>query len=264
MRSVIAELESLVPWFHAPTRTLIFGSAVVLALAGPAPAGPPPCRTSWNQLGTAYQFRPKMDRCEGMRGERPISAVGPWLASYSIGEVRGQKRPQGGESFNLLVPAIGSARQMPELKVQARGGEYQMIPLQLGLPRQGWRDFIWSAVLIRREAIHPRELRATARLRQPGGDLDLWIPVKFTPASGYSLVIASNGALPLANVRILGPGNRLVQECSGPTRLETELLCRWDGRTDPAGTYLLVARSADSGGALLNVSLRHDPRWLAR
>ena len=152
---------------------------------------------------------------------------------------------------------------MPELKVQARGGEYQMIALQLGLPRQGWRDFIWSAGLIRREAIHPRELRATARLHQPG-DLDLWIPVKFTPASGYNLVIASNGALPLANVRILGPGNRLVQECSGPTRLETELLCRWDGRKDPAGTYRLVARSADGGGSLLNVSLRHDPRWLAR
>jgi hypothetical protein len=263
MRSVIAELESLVPWFHAPTCTLIFGSAVVLALAGPAPAGPPPCRTSWNQLGTAYQFRTKMDRCEGMRGERPISAVGPWLASYSIGEVRGQKRPQGGESFNLLVPAIGSARQMPELKVQARGGEYQMIPLQLGLPRQGWRDFIWSAGLIRREAIHPRELRATAQIHQPG-EATQWLPVRFSPATTYSLVIASNAPQPVAYVRILGPGDRPVKECSGPTRLEGELLCQWDGRRQPAGSYRLEVRAATGEAGSLNVSLRHDPSWLSR
>jgi hypothetical protein len=117
--------------------------------------------------------------------------------------------------------------------------------------------------LIQRETISPSQLRATALLRQPG-DVDQWLPVKFTPAGGYSLVIASNGALPVANVRILGPGSRLVLECSGPTRLESELLCRWDGRKDPAGTYRLVARSADGGGALLNVSLRHDPRWLVR
>ena len=97
MRSVIAELESLVPWFHAPTRTLIFGSAVVLALAGPAPAGPPPCRTSWNQLGTAYQFRPKMDRCEGMRGERPISPTA--LAKCGCRSVRREE-----EASTCLYP----------------------------------------------------------------------------------------------------------------------------------------------------------------
>jgi hypothetical protein len=117
--------------------------------------------------------------------------------------------------------------------------------------------------LIQREKIGASQLRATALLRPPG-DVDQWLPVKFTAAGVYSLVIASNAALPVANVRILGPGRRLVKECSGPIRLETELLCRWDGRNDPAGIYRLVARSAEGGGELLNMSLRHDPRWLSR
>jgi hypothetical protein len=138
-----------------------------------------------------------------------------------------------------------------------------MTPLRLGRAHQGWRSFSWGSGVIKREGIQPIELRATALLLQPG-DVDQWLPVKFTAAGVYSLVIASNAALPVANVRILGPGRRLVKECSGPIRLETELLCRWDGRNDPAGTYRLVARSAEGGGELLNVSLRHDPRWLSR
>jgi hypothetical protein len=162
--------------------------------------------------------------------------------------------------IRLQVPA---GLESPAVTVQARGGEYQMTTLRLGSPRQGWRAFEWGAGLILRENISPRQLRATALLLQPG-DVDQWLPVKFTGAGDYSLVIASNGALPVANVRILGPGRRLVKECSGRTRLETELLCRWDGRNDPAGTYRLVARSAEGGGELLNVSLRHDPRWLTR
>lgn len=32
----------------------------------------------------------------------------------------------------------------------------------------------------------------------------------------------------------------------------------------PAGVYSLVARAADGGGALLNVTLRDAPRWLSR
>jgi hypothetical protein len=147
--------------------------------------------------------------------------------------------------------------------VQARGGEYQMTPLNFGSPRQGWREFIWAAGLIRREAITPSELRATAFLQQPG-EATQWVPVRFAPSVTYSLVIASNGSQPLAYVRILGPGDRLVKECSGPTRLEGELFCQWDGRRHPAGSYRLEARAAGSGAGPLNLSLRHDPSWLTR
>lgn len=231
-----------------------------LCAAAPASAAPSPCPSKEDPRSTAYQFRPQMDRCEGIRSSRPIAAVGLRLASYTIGQAQSERRAEWGKVFRLQVPA---GLESPAVTVQARGGDYQMTPLRLGSPRQGWRAFEWGAGLLQRENISPSQLRATAFLRQPG-DADQWLPVKFTPAGVYSLVIASNGALPVANVRILGPGSRLVQECSGPTRLETELLCRWDGRKDPAGTYRLVARSADGGGALLNVSLRHDPRWLAR
>jgi hypothetical protein len=235
-------------------------SALVLlvpALSAPASAAPPPCPSREDPRSTTYQFRAQMDRCEGIRGSRPIAAVGLRLSSYTIGQPQSEPRA---EVFHLQVPAgLG----FPAVTVQARGGDYQMTPLRLGSPHQGWRSFAWGSGVIKREGIQPIELRATALLRQPG-DADQWLPVKFTRAGVYSLVIASNGALPVANVRILGPGSRLVKECSGPTQLETELLCRWDGRNDPAGTYRLVARSAEGGGALLNVSLRHDPRWLTR
>ena len=231
-----------------------------LCAAAPAFSAAPPCPSREDPRSTAYQFRAQMERCEGIRGSRPIAAIGLRLASYTIGEAKRERRAEWGEVIRLQVPA---GLDLPAVTVQARGGDYQMTPLRLGSPRQGWRTFEWGAGLIQRENISSSQLRATALLRQPG-DADQWLPVKFTPAGGYSLVIASNGTLPLANVRILGPGKRLVQECSGPTLLETELLCNWDGRNEPAGTYFLVARSAEGRGNLLNVSLRHDPRWLSR
>jgi hypothetical protein len=225
-----------------------------------ASAAPPPCSTTENPRSAAYQFRSQMDRCEGIRGSRPIAALGLRLASYTVGQAQIERHAQQGEVFRLLVPAeLGS----PVVTAQALGGEYQMTPLRLGTPRQGWRPFEWGAGLIQRERISATQLRATAMLSQ-AGEADQWLPVKFSPAGAYSLVISSNGALPVANVRILGPGSRLVKECSGPTRLESELFCRWDARNLPPGTYQLVARSAEGGGALLNVSLRHNPSWLTR
>jgi hypothetical protein len=244
---------------HAASGLSATGLLLALCAAAPASAAPP-CPSREDPRSTAYQFREQMDRCEGIRGSRPIAAVGLRLASYTIGQPQSEPRAQRGEVFRLQVPA---GLDSPAVTVQALGGDYQMTPLRLGSPRQGWRAFEWGAGLIQREKIGASQLRATALLRPPG-DVDQWLPVKFTAAGVYSLVIASNAALPVANVRILGPGRRFVKECSGPTRLETELLCRWDGRNDPAGIYRLVARSAEGGGELLNMSLRHDPRWLSR
>jgi hypothetical protein len=34
-----------------------------------------------------------------------------------------------------------------------------------------------------------------------------------------------------------------VRECSGSTRVETELPCRWEARDRPAGKYRLIALS---------------------
>lgn len=249
------------PYFnpHPIAGVMAFGLLMV-TLAPPAPAQPP-CTTRGNPRSTAYQFRAQMDRCEGVRGSRPIAAAGLRLASYTIGQPQSQPRQSRGEVFSLQVPATPAGQGDPSVTVQARGGEYQMTPLRLGSPQQGWREFVWGSGLLQQEGISSNQLRATALLRQPG-DADQWLPVKFAPAGAYNLVVTSNGAMPVAYVRILGPDNRLVRECSGSTRLETELPCRWEARDRPAGTYRLIARSADSGRPLLNVSLRHDPSWL--
>lgn len=240
--------------------------ALLIATLAPPAVAQPPCTTRGNPRSTAYQFRQQMDRCEGLRGSRPIAAVGLRLASYAIGQPQSQPSQTRGEVFSLQVPATPADQGEPSVTVQARGGEYQMTPLRLGSPQQGWRGFVWGAGLLQQEGISPNQLRATALLSQMGS-ADQWLPVKFSPAGAYSLVIASNGAQPLANVRILSSDKRLVHECSGPTRLETELVCRWngrdrEGRMSPAGRYLLIARPAEGGSSALNVSLRHDPRWL--
>ena len=60
--------------------------AVVLVLSVPVSVGRPPCPTAENFGSTAYQFRLHMDRCEGLLGRRPITAMGLRLASYTIGE----------------------------------------------------------------------------------------------------------------------------------------------------------------------------------
>jgi len=244
---------------HLPAGVNVF-VLLLLGLSARASAAPLPCSSRADPRSSAYQFRAQMDRCEGIRASRPISAVGLRLASYTIGQPQIERRMEGGKVLRLQVPA---GLEPPAVTVQARGGAYQMTPLRMSNPSEGWRVFEWGAGLIQLESISPSQLRATALLRQPG-DADQWLPVKFSSAGVYSLVIASNGALPVATVRILGPGDRLVKECSRATRLETELPCRWDARTTPAGTYRLVARPAEGDGALLNVSLRHDPRWLMR
>jgi hypothetical protein len=122
---------------------------------------------------------------------------------------------------------------------------------------------VWGAAVIQREEIRVNQLRAIALLRQPG-DADQRLPVKFAPAGEYNLVIASNASVPVATVRIVDADNLLVRECLVPPRLETELPCRWEARDRPAGNYRLIVHSAEGNKTLLNVSLRHDPRWLAR
>jgi hypothetical protein len=235
---------------------------VVICLCTPMSADPQVCPASFRKTrGTSYRYRKNMDRCEGMRGERKVSAVGLRLASYSIGDLQSKKTPHNGLVFILQVPVKGWSR--PDVILQARGGEYQMIPLQMGSSLQGWREFIWGAGVIQRERINPTELRATAILQQPG-EAKQWVPVRFAPSAAYSLVVASNGSQSVAYVRIFGPGDRLVKECSGPTQLDGELLCQWDSRRNPAGNYRLEARAVGSGAGSLNVSLRHDPSWLTR
>jgi hypothetical protein len=136
-----------------------------------------------------------------------------------------------------------------------------MEPIRLDRARKGWNSFTWGADVIRREKISPEQLRATAVITQPG-DEDRWLPVKFAPAAVYTLVIASNGSLPVGYVAIVGPGRQVLKRCSGPFRIESELHCRWDARKVPAGTYELVAESSKYEQTLLNVSVRHDPTWL--
>ena len=234
---------------------------LVLGFGGtPTATAAPTCKKG--HLGTTdFQRRQSMDRCEGVRRSQLISASGLWLSSFSIGQSNVQRQADGGETLRLWVPI--STVYLPHLnvRVQARRGHYLMEPLQFGSAQEGWKTFTWGTAVIRREQIREDQLRATALLRQPG-DADQWLPVKFAPANAYNLVIASNAALRVDFVRIVDSNDQLVRECSGPTRLETELPCRWDARDRPAGTYRLIIRSADSGNPLLNVSLRHNPSWL--
>jgi hypothetical protein len=151
---------------------------------------------------------------------------------------------------------------MPKVAVEAWKANYRMEPLRLAAPKQGWSEFSWAETVIQGERIPYHQLRATALLRPPG-DANQWLPVRFAPASSYSLVISSNGSLPIANVRIVRPDNQTVAQCTVPIRLDQDLLCSWKAADLPAGPYLLRARDKN-GRTVLNETLRHDPRWLSR
>ena len=102
--------------------------------------------------------------------------------------------------------------------------------------------------MIQGETVPYHQLLATALL-QPPGDANRWLPVRFAPASSYSLVISSNGSLPISNVRIVRSGNQIVAQCTGSTRLDQDLLCTWKAADLPRGTYLLRAR--DENGRMV-------------
>ncbi|MFN6131798.1 MAG: hypothetical protein ACK46L_02620, partial [Synechococcaceae cyanobacterium] len=84
-------------WFvQAASALSASGLLGALCAAAPAHAAPPPCPSRGDPRSTDYQFRPQMDRCEGIRRERPISADGMWLASYTIGQPQSERRAEGG------------------------------------------------------------------------------------------------------------------------------------------------------------------------
>jgi len=240
---------------------LAIGLVFALGLGAPAVSSAAPSCGKIDPRISTYQLRTAMERCEGTRSSRPIAATGLMLASFTIGQPKIHRKKDAGEVFSLQVPVSSADRREPAVKVHAWHGNYLMEPIRLNQSNKGWRSFIWSAGVISRERISPEQLRATAQITQPG-DEDQWLPVKFAPSAIYTLVIASNGSLPVDYVFIVGPGRQVVKRCSGPFRIESELRCLWDARSVPAGTYELVAQSSDVGQTLLNVSLRHDPRWL--
>jgi hypothetical protein len=245
-----------------PCASRSMGLALVVSLSLPAAhASTPTCRKA--DLRTPdYQKRTEMERCEGIRREKPIAADGLQLTSYTIGQASPQKGTLGGNVFTLQIPVGPPGLPEPVVAVKAWKGNYRMEPLRLGAADQGWKAFSWGAAVIQGQRIPSQQLRATALLRSPG-DADQWLPVRFAPASSYSLVISSNGSLPIASVRIVTPDNKKVEECSGPTRMDQDLLCTWKAADLPRGTYLLRARD-ENGRMVLNETLLHDPRWLRR
>jgi hypothetical protein len=207
-----------------------------------------------------------MERCEGIRHSKPIVARGMRLANFTIGRPNPIKTEDEGIEFSFQVPILSGNMSDPDINVQALRSSYLMIPLRLGSAKSGWKTFAWGGGVIRRERVDPGELRSTAVLSQ-SGDADLWIPVRFLQSITYSIIISSNASLKISGVSIVDSKNNTVYVCSGPTRLESELLCQWngrsrDGRTSPAGSYRLVAQPAEMGIPPLNLSLRHDPKWL--
>jgi hypothetical protein len=183
------------------------------------------------------------------------------MASFTIGQ---PKIPDVGR-IGFSVPDESGSDPL-RVKVLNRNGSYRMTPYRLGKSQQkGWRPFNWGVGMLRNGGIKSDELRATAVLGKVGGDRQ-WLPVRFAPAKSYSLVISSIG-YELSYVHIVGPDKQLVKECSGPIKLDGDLLCEWDAGNNPPGIYRLIfpfANAKDSYGypPHLGVPLRHNPNWL--
>lgn len=201
-----------------------------------------------------------MERCEGIRRNIPIAADGLQLVSYTIGQPRPQRGPGGGEVFRLRVPVAPTGWPAPAVTVQAKKDNYQMKPLRFTDSLGGWRSFQWGAGVMAGQAIPPEQLRASAAMRLPG-DEDQWLPVWFSPASSYTLVIRGNASLPVASVRIVDAKNRIKTTCLRNSRIDQDVPCWWQAKDLAAGTYRLIIRAMDDT-TLLNIALRHDPRWL--
>jgi hypothetical protein len=245
-----------------PSRSRWLGLVLVLSLTRPAAHASSPSCPKADPRDPDYQKRTEMERCEGIRRTKPIAAEGLRLTSYTIGQARPQRGSFRGNVFTLQIPVSPAGLPEPAVAVEASKSNYRMEPLRFGSPKQGWKAFTWGAAVIQGQGIGGEQLRATALLR-PSGDANQWLPVRFASAASYTLVISSNASLPIASVRIVRPDNQIVAQCSGPTRMDQELLCTWKAAVLPSGTYLLRARD-ESGRTVLNETLRHDPRWLGR
>ncbi len=245
-----------------PSGSRCLGLALLLSLALPAAHASSASCLQGDPRDADFQKRTEMERCEGIRRTKPIAADGLRLTSYTIGQAKLQRGSLGGTVFILQIPVSPAGLPEPEVAVEASKSNYLMTPLRFAPPKQGWKAFTWGAAVIQGQKIEGEQLRATARLR-PSGDANQWLPVRFAPAAGYSLVISGNASLPITTVRIVRPDDRIVAQCPAPARIEHDLVCTWKAADLPSGTYLLRARD-ESGKTVLNVTLRHDPRWLSR
>jgi len=238
-----------------------FPLALALVLTLPAAHGSSPSCPKGDQRDPGWQWRPEMDRCEGIRRTKPIAADGLRLTSYTIGLASPRKDRRGGSVFVLQVPVLPEGRREPLVAVEAWKANYRMEPRRLEATRQGWKHFSWGAAVIQGQGITADQLRATALLRTPG-DTDQWLPVLLGPASGYNLVISSNASLRVSSVRLLGPNKEKVKDClTRPALLDQDLPCSWNAAGLKAGPYRLLVRN-EAGDTLLDETLRHDPRWL--
>ncbi|MFN9624521.1 MAG: hypothetical protein ACK587_17075 [Cyanobacteriota bacterium] len=210
---------------------------------------------------TSYMQRPGMRRCEGSRS-RQIAAQQLGLASFTIGQAREESDPNGGGSYVLEVPSLTRDGNKPEVEVQARKDNYHLIPLEF-LTRRSWLRFQWGAAVIRKSRIDQSQLQATAKLRR-SGQADLYLPVRFTPEKGYTLVLESTGPLQLTTFRIENTNGKVVKDftAKGPLRIDQELRRKWNPENLPAGTYRLIVEASDANATVVNLALHHDPRWL--
>jgi hypothetical protein len=202
-----------------------------------------------------------MRRCEGSRS-RLIAAQQLGLASFTIGQAKEQADPNGGGSFVLEVPSFTRNGSKPEVEVQARKGNYLLIPLEF-LTQRSWLRFQWGAAVIRKSHIDQTQLQARAKIRR-SGQADLYLPVRFTPESGYTLVLESTGPLQLSTFRIENAKGKVVKDftAKGPLRIDQELRRKWNPENLPAGTYRLIVEASDANATVVNLALHHDPRWL--
>ena len=254
---------SLLSCLSCETLLLGFPLALALGLSLPAAHASSPSCLKGDQRDPGWQWRPEMDRCEGIRRTKPIAAEGLRLTSYTIGLASPRKSSRGGSIFVLQVPVLAQGRREPAVAVEAWKANYRMEPRRLEVSNQGWKRFSWGAAVIQGQGISADQLRATALLRTPG-DTDQWLPVVFGPANGYNLVISSNASLRVSSVRIVGANMEKVRDCiTRPALLDQDLPCAWNAAGLKPGAYRLLVRS-EKGDTLLDETVRHDPRWLIR
>ena len=129
-----------------PCASRSMGLALVVSLSLPAAhASTPTCRKA-DLLTPDYQKRTEMDRCEGIRREKPIAADGLQLTSYTIGQASPQMVPMmmellrfGMQAFKAAKPIEGqidstlqqlqqaAAQQPPDGEQQGKQAELQQM-----------------------------------------------------------------------------------------------------------------------------------------
>jgi hypothetical protein len=199
---------------------------------------------------TAYRFRPKDDRCEGTRSNQ-VGGRGLSLAGFYIGQLEPKATTN---DLSLRVPRI-QGKPQPKIFLNAHKGNYQLEPQRLRAGSEFY-DFQWGKGVLERSQVPIPRLRARAYLEQAQR---IYLPVILGPSRQYTIVIYASTLTPLKRFEIRQKERVIKQFPTGT--VDREETVSWDGQA-PAGEYQLVVEPKDPGLGQINLTFRHNPRWL--